>query len=156
MSWLKGIVVRLKTGSAKFAGTDDLLFLGVSGSDGGREFPLEVRSFDDAERLSEVKYVLGAVWDLQALPGARQPRFAEKEWNDPALFYIGFESIDRVYLRKQAGRRPAADDAWQLDEIEIALYGETGRRRVFFSNTAVWLGLRYGLQVWIPERTSAR
>ena len=30
--YLRGIVVRLKTGAARYAGTDDALFLGVSGT----------------------------------------------------------------------------------------------------------------------------
>ena len=149
MSYLRGMVVRLRTGDAKYAGTDDPLFLGVSGSSGGREFPLDVRWFDDAERRSDVRYAFGEVWEEAALAGARRPVKAAADWNDPKLFFVGFDGIDRVYLRKHAGG--AGDDDYQLDLIEVALYGQPGRRRVFRCTTAIWLGLSYGLQVWLPE-----
>ena len=147
--YLRGIVVRLKTGAARYAGTDDALFLGVSGVAGGREFPFDVQWFDDAQRGSDEKYAFGDVWDQAALAGARQPRMAETDWNDPKLSYVGFAGIDRVYLRKHAGR--GGDDAYQLDLIEVTLYGDAGQQRTFRCTTALWLGLRYGLQVWIPE-----
>jgi len=149
--YLRGIVVRLKTGASKQAGTDDPLFLGVSGSAGGREFPLDVQWFDDAARGSDVKYALGDVWEAPALVGAKQPRMAESDWNDPKLAYVGFDGIDRVYLRKHAGARATFDDAYQLDLIEVTLYGDAGRKRTFRCTTALWLGIRYGTQVWIPE-----
>ena len=151
MGFLRGIVVRLRTGDARYAGTDDPLFLGVSGAAGGREFPLQVRWFDDAERRSDVRYALGDVWDEAELVGVRRPVMAEADWNDPKLFYVGFEAVDRVYLRKHGGRRPADDDAYQLDLIEVQLFGAPGQRRVFRCTTAIWLGVRFGLQVWLPE-----
>jgi hypothetical protein len=149
--YLRGIVVRLKTGGSRQAGTDDPLFLGVSGAAGGREFPLDVRWFDDAQRGSDVKYALGQVWEEAALAGARGPRMADADWNDPKLSYVGFDAIAQVYLRKHAGRRASDDDAYQLDLIEVTLYGEADRKRTFRCTTALWLGLQYGLQVWIPE-----
>ncbi len=153
MNYLKGLVVRLKTGSATYAGTDDPLYLGVSGVAGGREVPLDVRWFDDAERVSDVKYALGEVWDEGATVGARRPKYADRDWNDPKLFYIGFDGIDRVYLRKQLGKR--SDDAYQLDTIEVVLFGDEPSQRLFRSDTAIWLGAEYGLQVWIPEQDAA-
>jgi hypothetical protein len=149
--YLRGIVVRLKTGASKYAGTDDPLFLGVSGSAGGREFPLETPWFDDAERGTDVRYAFGDVWDEAAALGARRPRESESGWNDPKLAYVGFEGIDRVYLRKHAGRRATDDDAYQLDLIEVTLFGDKGQRRTFRCTTALWLGIRTGLQAWLPE-----
>jgi hypothetical protein len=149
--YLRGIVVRLKTGGSRQAGTDDPLFLGATGSAGGREFPLDVQWFDDAQRGSDVKYALGDVWEEAALAGAKRPRMAEADWNDPKLAYVGFDAIDRVYLRKHAGRRASDDDAYQLDLIEVQLFGDPGQRRVFRCTTAIWLGVRFGLQVWLPE-----
>ncbi len=149
MSYLKGIVVRLKTGSSWYAGTDDPLYLGVSGSDGGREFPLDVSWHDDAERIADERYLLGEVWDEDARTGTLRPKLADHDWNDPGLSYVGFEGIDRLYLRKHPGGR--GDDAYQLDAIEVTLYGEEPKRRFFRSDTALWLGVSYGFQVWIPE-----
>jgi hypothetical protein len=151
VSTLRGIVVQLNTGLGRHSGTDDPLYLGVCGTSGGREFPLDVAWFDDAERRSRVKYVLGRVWEEAACAGARQPKRAQADWNDPALFYVGFEAIDRVYLRKQTGRSRTDDDAYELDEVEVTLYGEAPLRRVFRCTTAIWLGVEYGATVWLPE-----
>jgi hypothetical protein len=149
------MIIRLRTGRGKYAGTDDPLYLGVSGTGGGREFPLDVAWFDDFERGSSVKYHLGTVWDESAKAGARVPKEAVGGWNDPLTAHIELARIDRVYLRKQ-GRPRASDDAYQLDEIEVALYGERPERRVFHCTTAAWLGVEYGFQVWIPEVSPGR
>jgi hypothetical protein len=151
VSTLRGIVVYLATGTGRRAGTDDALYVGVSGTSGGREFPLDTALFDDFERRSRVRYALGEVWDEAALVGARVPKMSKADWNDPAYFHVGFREIDRVYLRKQCGRRRTDDDAYQLDEIEVALFGAEGEKRVFRSASAIWLGLEYGAQVWLPE-----
>lgn len=151
MSYLRGMIVQLNTGLGKHSGTDDPLYIGVMGTGGGREFPLDVKWFDDFERRSRVKYLLGEVWDEEAAAGARQPQKSRSDWNDPTLFYIEFEKIDRVYLRKHAGRRRTDDDAYEMDEISVTLYGESPKRRAFHSGTVIWLGLEYGMQVWIPE-----
>lgn len=148
---LRGMLVRLHTGTGRHSGTDDMLYVGVSGTRGGREFPLDVPWFDDFERRSRVKYVLGEVWDEDLRAGAREPRHARADWNDPSQLAVGLEGVDRVYLRKQAGRRAVDDDAWELDEAEVVLFGEPPQRRVFRSSGALWLGVSYGLSVWLPE-----
>jgi hypothetical protein len=145
------MVVRLHTGTGPHSGTDDMIYVGVSGTRGGREFPLDVAWFDDFERRSRVKYALGEVWDEDLLAGAREPKRARADWNDPSLVAVGLEGVDRVYLRKQAGRRSADDDAWALDEAEVVLLGSAPHRRVFRSAGALWLGVGYGLTVWLPE-----
>jgi hypothetical protein len=33
----------------------------------------------------------------------------------------------------------------------VQLFGERGQRRLFRCTTAIWLGVRYGLEVWLPE-----
>jgi len=151
LSTLRGIVVYLATGTARHAGTDDALYVGVSGTGGGREFPLDTAFFDDFERRSRVRYALGEVWEETALIGARTPKMAKADWNDPAYFHVDLSAIDRIYLRKQCGRRRADDDAYQLDEVEVTLYGGAGEKRVFRTGSAIWLGLEYGAQVWLPE-----
>ena len=148
---LRGMVVQLNTGTAPEAGTDDALYVGVSGTAGGREFPLDVAWFDDFERRSRVKYQLGQVWEDEACAGAKKPKMSENEWNDPGLFYVGFDAIDRIYLRKQSSRGAQRDNAYELDEIEVTLYADEPRKRIFRCTTAMWLGTAYGSQVWIPE-----
>lgn len=151
MGYLRGMVVQLDTGLGRHSGTDDALYVGVEGTGGGREFPLDVRWFDDFERRSRVKYALGEVWEEDALAGARWPEGARDGWNDPRLFYVELERVDRVYLRKQTGRRRSSDDAYELDQIDVRLYGEEPEARRFRSSTAIWLGVEYGSRVWVPE-----
>jgi len=148
---LRGVIVRLATGSGPHSGTDDPLYVGISGSAGGREFPLDVRGFDDFERRSRVTYLLGEVWEEEARIRTRTPHEARGGWNDPSLFGIGFDAIDRVYLRKQSGRVAVTDDAYELDEIEVALYADAGRKRLFRCTNGIWLGMAYGCQVWLTE-----
>ncbi len=148
---LRGIIVQLNTATSRHAGTDDALYLGVSGTAGGREFPLDIAWFDDAERRSRVKYSFGEIWDETALVGARAAKESKAGWNDPALSYIGFDAIDRIYLRKQSARTTRADDAYELDEIEVQLFGPEPKKRRFRCNTGIWLGTGYGTQVWLPE-----
>ena len=45
----------------------------------------------------------------------------------------------------------ASSNVLAFDLIEVTLYGDTGQKRTFRCTTAIWLGLEYGLQVWIPE-----
>jgi len=144
-------VVRLATGTHPRAGTDDALYVGVSGTLGGREFPLDVERKNDFERDTRVKYLLGEVWEKDILDGAVTPSGAKGGRNDPVLFSIGFAEIDRVYLRKQTARSAPLDDAFQLDEIEVVLYGEAKQRRVFRTSDAIWLGVAFGGQVWLAE-----
>jgi hypothetical protein len=151
LSTLRGIVVYLATGTAPRSGTNDAVYVGVSGTQGGREFPLDTAFFDDFERRSRVRYAFGEVWEESALAGAKLPKMAKADWNDPAYFHVGLSAIDRVYLRKQCGRRRSDDDAYHLDEIEVVLYGPAPSKRVFRSANAIWLGLEYGAQVWLPE-----
>jgi hypothetical protein len=145
------MIVRLRTGKGPFAGTDDPLYVGISGTGGGREFPLDVRWFDDFERGSNVKYLLGTVWDEHAAAGARRPVEAEGGWNDPLTAYIDLSKVDRVYLRKQAGRKVTDDDAYQLEGLEVVLYGDVPERRTFRNDVTTWLGVKFGLQIWLPE-----
>ena len=151
MSTLRGIVVYLATGTMTHAGTNDALYLGVSGTQGGREFPLDTAFFDDFERRSRVRYALGEVWEEGALAGARRPKKSKADWNDPSYFHVGLGEVDRVYLRKHCGRRRVRDDAYNLDEIEVTLFGAPPEKRVFRSASSIWLGYEFGAQVWLPE-----
>ena len=52
MSTLRGITVYIATGGSWRAGTDDALYVGVSGTAGGREFPIDAPLYDDFQRGS--------------------------------------------------------------------------------------------------------
>jgi hypothetical protein len=151
MSDVRGILVELVTENEKYAGTDDHIYIGVVGDGGGREFPLDVRGFNDFERGKNVKYWLGDVWDGNVLAGAKNPYQSQGGWNDPDKWRIELEDVDQVYVRKGGTRSGGADDAYKMDRVEVTLYGASPISRTFSRSTDIWLANEYGLQVWLPE-----
>ncbi|MBI4262735.1 MAG: hypothetical protein HY657_00005 [Acidobacteria bacterium] len=152
MSHLRGMVVQLKTKAQSGAGTDDHLYIGVVGSGGGREFPLDVRDFNDFESGSDVKYWFGTVWDGTALAGARKPNRSDPgDRNDPAWHNVALKDVQTVYLRKQGSRSTDGDDAYKLDKVEVTLFGASPEKRIFSTGEDIWLGNEYGHQAWLPE-----
>lgn len=145
---LKGMVVMLETESDTYAGTDEHLYIGVVGTGGGREFPLDVHGFNDFEKGTNVKYWLGDVWDGGALAGAKNPWESKTgDWNDPGKFDIDLDKVTHVYLRKQSYK--ANDDAWKMAFVVVTLYGPSPQKRTFKSTKEMWLGNEYGLQLWL-------
>ncbi len=152
MSHIRGIVVRLRTKNQSNAGTDDHIYIGVVGKGGGREFPLDVRGFDDFEEGSDVKYWFGTVWDGSLLSGARKPYRSETgNINDPAWFRMELDEIDYVYVKKQGNNTTAGDDAWKMDSIEVSLFGASPQRRTFSTANDLWFANEFGRQVWLTE-----
>lgn len=150
MSELKGILVRLKSGPSDNAGTTDRLYLGVVGSAGGREFPLDAPGFDDHQKKNrEVTYWVGEVSDGDVPSGAVQ--IVRNHRNRTGVWRVDFGQVNQVYLRKWGHTKMAEDDACQLKEVEVTLHGPGSNIRTFKRTETVWLGAEYGLQVWIPE-----
>ena len=150
---LAGMVVRLKTSQSRHSGTDDHIYIGVVGTGGGREFPLDVKGFNDFEQGTDIRYWFGSVWDGTALSNARKPNKAESgDWNDPQKFSIDMNQIQSVYIRKQGDRSGSADDAYKLDEVEVTLYGANSpQSRTFSTTNDLWFGNEFGHQAWLPE-----
>ena len=105
MALIEGIFVRLQTQNVRWAGTDDHIYVGIVGTGGGGEFPLDVHGFDDFERGGDVKYWFGDVWDGLLLRGAKNPHLSHdgtsEGWNDPGRRRIDLDKVDFVYLRKE-------------------------------------------------------
>jgi len=148
MANIKGMVVVLKTKTGSYTGTDNHIYVGLGGKQGGSEFPLDVRGFDDFE-AGTVRYWLGDVWDGTALSGARNP-YSSSTWNDPEKRYIDLERVDYVYLRKQSYTKD--DDKWKMDSVEVTLYGPSPTKRSFHKTGDIWLANEYGLQVYLKEK----
>ena len=105
-----GMVVALQTFNSEDAGTDDEIYLGMWGTGGGREFPLSSANHDDFERNADDFYILGVDPGF-GFPMHRSERSAPGQDNDPALLPIDINSIQYVYLRKQAYGQDQDDDA---------------------------------------------
>ena len=152
MTHLRGMVVDLKTSSQSGAGTDAHIYIGVVGTRGGREFPLDVEGFNDFEPGPDVKYWLGTVWDGTAITGSRKPRGSEPGGNNnPQRYRIELDDVPFVYIRKAAGLTEGSDDAYRLDEVEVMLYGYNPESRSFGTTRDMWLSIENGLQLWLPE-----
>ena len=153
MADIQGMIVKLKTKNHNGAGTDEHIYVGVFGKDGGSEFALDTAGFNDFEQGSDVKYWLGDVWDGAALTGAKEP-YGSANWNHPKKRYIDLEKVDYVYLRKAADKSKGhEDDAWKMDSVEVTLYGSRSPiKRVFHKTGDIWLANEYGLQVWLKEK----
>ena len=151
MAIIKGMLVRLTSSPYNWAGTDDHLYVGVFGTGGGREFPLDVKGFDDFEEGTDVKYWLGTVWDGAALTGAKKPWQSQTAsgWNQPSYDKIDMDKVDYIYLRKQSVEKN--DDAFSLTLVEVILYGDSPTKRIFRHTGEIGMAAEYGQRVWLRE-----
>ncbi|WP_128223454.1 hypothetical protein [Halobacteriaceae bacterium SHR40] len=133
------------TGRGRYTGTDDHVYLGVYGPEGGREFALDVAGFDDWEPDSSVDYRFGSGGGA-----GRDPRTAEDQ-----LYNISISTPDitHVYLRKQGDRTRSGDDYWELSDATVYLFPRGSGGRVFTLPGTARLGNEYGHKVWLEERT---
>lgn len=157
MTHLRGMIVTLKTDSRDESNTDNQLYVGVWGTEGGREFPLASKFFNDNFDTGTTQVFL-----LGSLPGATpvgsmpSDRGGPGEANDPGFLRIELSSVQYVYLRKQAtGTKSDDDDAYRLDSIEVDLFGTspTPDRRFALTARGLWFGNEHGHQAWLRERS---
>jgi hypothetical protein len=144
MSELTGIFVSLSTSGFSWAGTDDHLYLGVTGTIGGREFALAVAGFDDFEEGSVVTYSIGPG---AAVFGGKKPDTAAGTLADMVICQ---PNVTHVYLRKQGSRSHAGDDAYRMYSAFVYLISATSTR-IFVSTGPATLGNEYGHTVWLAE-----
>lgn len=144
MSDVSGIFVSLTTGSGKYEGTDDHVYLGVCGTVGGREFALDVDDFDDWEEGSVVTYSFGQYANFY---GGKEPATAADQLD---RMTICMPNVTHVYLRKQGDRTSQGDDFWELASCRVHLHTGSSTR-IFESTGRARLGNEYGHKVWLAE-----
>lgn len=155
MSHIRGMQVYLSTHDDADSGTDDQLYVGVWGTDSGREFPLASAAIDDFETSTTVSYLLGDVPDDAVLSGAvRADRSTPGAANDPEPLDIELNSVQHVYLKKAAYGSGAGDDnAYKLRYVWVGLYGlrQTPDRTFYLAPPAegLWFGNEHGHQAWL-------
>jgi hypothetical protein len=150
MSTVVGILVKLDISGAPGSGTDDPIYLGVMGKQGGREFPLNRSGDNDWEAGSKAYYAIGTV-PCEERPDAA-PFAARSEpgkRNAPDRFDIGADSIDSVYLRKREGVSSITDDAVSILKANVIIHdSDNGKKHWSLeSKLGVWLGTEYGSRV---------
>ncbi len=157
MAEMQGMVVRLKTKDEKRAGTDDHIYVGVVGTGGGSEFPLDVPGFNDFKKGHDITYAFGSPWDPDALSGVVKEPYENLGWNHPTKREISLYDIQYVYIRKHSHSGDRDDDKWKMDEVEVILYGPgpydgaPGHKRTFRKTGDIWLANEFGLKVWLIE-----
>lgn len=149
---VEGIVVELTTSYERWAGTDDHLYVGIYGTEGGREFNLDVAGFNDYERSSKVNYEIGERFEYDSPGPEKTPIISPTQLT--AGSRIGQESVTHVYLRKHGQNSVPQDDAWKLAGARVWLFSRGNPTRLFFSRGAITLSLREGLQVWLKTGPS--
>ena len=155
MSELTGIKVTLTTAATENAGTDDHVYIGVIGTGGAREFPLDDPDWDDFEIEEPIRYKLGAPWERvptffrsprQSLPG---------QVNDPAFMPLELELVYAVYLRKQGDNSTEDDDAYRVNDVEVVLYGPASPSKRTFRlrrrGDGPWLANENGHVIYLAE-----
>ena len=154
MSELTGIAATLTTAATENAGTDDHLYIGVVGTGGGREFPLNSK-FDDFE-IEQVTYKLGAFWEPVPASEVRFPHQSRPgEVNDPAYMPLELELVYAVYVRKQGDNSTEDDDAYRLNDLKVVLYGPTSPLKRTFRlrrrGDGPWLANENGHVIYLAE-----
>ena len=154
MADILGMQVNLVTSQDSDSETDDEIYIGLWGTDGGREFPLSSSDIDDFEKGTFVTYVLGEdpvptpptiVCSDRAKPG---------EANDPAGLQIDLDSVQYVYIRKQAYGTKDDDNAYKLRSVVVFLYatpGTGGRIFTLQPPRELWLANEHGHQAWLKD-----
>jgi hypothetical protein len=156
MAQLTGMAVTLTTANDDEAGTDDHVYIGVVGTGGGREFPLDSEKEDFITGEVE-KFALGSIWEGGFVDGATKfPNESEPgKDNDPALIPLDVDRVNFVYLRKQGDNTTDGDDAYKLKDLRVVLYGPaTPSKRIFrFFNggTSVWVANENGHLIYLQE-----
>lgn len=149
MADVEGIVVEIETGSQSWAGTDDHLYVGIVGTEGGREFNLNVAGFDDYEPGTKVNYVLGEEFAFDAPGPEKTPIRAPDALTGGSQ--MGQGAVTHVYLRKHGVGSPSEDDAWRMQSARVWLFAGGTPTRVFSSRGPLTLAVEHGLQVWLAS-----
>jgi len=148
------IRVRLQVGDSLMSGSDDPLYLGLSGPC-GREFRLELQTGRARRRGHEDVYVLGP-------PDDSETNVDHAELNDPTAPPLDAGSITGVYLRKGFDPIPNVrgigelDDRLEIVEAEVELESEGAVKATRFHRAGpIWLGLTAGLRFELTRCESA-
>ncbi len=150
MSSISGISVKIQVGSISWAESDDRLYLGVFGKKGGREFSLDVTNyneFDTVNKLVKFKIGDGCCSDVNEL----LVNFSNGQCNTPITDQIDLNSIEFVYLRKEAKETESQDNCLQLKTADVKICDTSGNIRRFKKETLMYFGHECGLQHFLIE-----
>jgi len=146
-----GIKVRAATAGGWWSDTNDAVYVGVYGTQGGREFRIDVENFSEFATPNSLQtFSLGQICcrdgsELSVLLSTG------KSINDPAAIPLDMDSVQFVYLRKEEHHTALSDDWLILDLAEVLLCDDSGSLRRFRQNRQMHFWYESGLQHWLPE-----
>ena len=145
------IVVRLQVGDDRMAGTDDPIFVALTGPE-GRQFRLSLARGRTLRRASLDEYVFAA-------PDDPETNVANPHLNDPTSPQLDLGSVHGVAIHKTLNPIPNVrgrgelDDRLLIDHVEVTIHAVEGPAAIRFQrNGPLWLGLVAGLTIEL-ERT---
>lgn len=151
---ITGIGLELYVDNWPPSDTEDALYLGVYGSSGGREFPLDVQGYEEFQPGEDVKLNIGGLCHWQA---NQNPHIVTASTggaaNDPAIDNIDLDSVEFVYLRKNLGSAQGLDDELKLSRADVWLC-DGSKERYFSKSVRMFFGYEYGAKHWLVGRSA--
>ncbi|HEY0413277.1 MAG TPA: hypothetical protein VGD66_09050 [Allosphingosinicella sp.] len=150
MGNVKGVRIDLRIAPQSWASSSDKVFLGLHGSNGGREFRLD-GDLNLGNPGDERKLVLGM--SCCDAPGYQQVQYSTgMADNDPLLAPIDLGSVRYVYVRKEtADTTVVNDDVLSLSSVTVLLCDAEGAVRRFAKRGKINFSDETGLQHWLGE-----
>jgi hypothetical protein len=143
---IERIVVRIKVGSDRMAGSDDPFFLRLTGP-AGRDFRLDLAKGKNLRRGAEDVYVLAA----QRHP---ESNVSHPDLNDPTIPPLRAGAISGVVLLKGMEPIPNVrgvgelDDRLEIERVEVEIHAGGGAELARYRREGpIWLGLLAGLSL---------
>jgi hypothetical protein len=143
---IRRIVVRVAVGNDRMGGTDDPVYLRLSGP-AGREFRLKLARGRSFQRGKVSSLVLGGSEDSET-------NIAHPELNDPSRPALAIGEVERVLLVKGMEPIPNVrgvgelDDRLLIDSAEVSIEPDDGGEpRSFRRDGPFWLGMVSGMSL---------
>jgi len=154
MGKITGIGIRLFVDTWISADTVDALYLGVYGSQGGREFAVNLNDWEEFAPGNDVMGVLGkhCHFTVDMNPKALDGGGVGGD-NDPAVNPMDLDSVQFVYVKKMLGTAPSKDDRLRLSWAEVFLC-DGSTERMFAKRSRMGFGFEEGGKHWLRESAS--
>jgi len=155
---IKGIYVEIKVGPVGYAPSNDPMYIGIYGKNGGREFALDAENYEEFDSPNKiVKLQIGDFCCEK--DGVLQVRHSDPAGgsNTPINYPLELEDIEYVYLRKyqralEVDKNAVLhDDLLELAYAKVLLCDTNGDVRLFEKNQKMFFAYESGLQHWLEE-----
>lgn len=135
------------------AGTNNGVFVGLFGSDGGSEYNLRSNEGSDYRRGSKRVYIFGTPPSFYRVPLFYETVTVKHNLVPPAGGGPSFRvsSFSHVFLRKSGNDDLVLGPAGVAGAVVVHVFGNAGEDYRIFTVRSVHLGEHRGLQTWLRE-----